>query len=388
MSLLRYFIIDSLTFAGSITPNSDDQQRITKIYLLLILQFALYYIGSILLFYFIIESWILSAFAAVLFTFIYFSISMVLLSGFRLSNYLQKGLKKNTNKTVLISCSAIDVSEVTYDFTKDKNKLISAVLLRVFFIIVFGFFIFIGLVLGISLYTKPNLDEEHRIEILNNYKIKNGKVTQIKVDLLSNKLELMNAKRRVLEINYKEAIENVKLAKDETHRMIFATDTAHYHKALIDWDFIHQNDLNTIPQSIHDLQADYDTGYKKLDFTTAHKKFGIYRIKEFRNNNAFWFWLFFLISASLFILPYYFRFKMVLTNTPLDLALEEKIISKIKKDYRSFHHELNSFHKKYGVEFIEEPILYEEAPFHKKNKDDGEIVALKNQMNTFLNNEL
>jgi hypothetical protein len=388
MSLLRYFLIDSLTYDGIIAPNIEDLKRIKYIYWLLILQLGVYYIGSVLLFYFIIENWFFSTLIAVLFTFIYFSISMVLLSGLRLSSYIKVGLKKNENKSVLIGTTAIDVNEVVYDYSKNKNEIIPAVILRAFFIVVFGFFIFIGLILGISLYTKPNLDETHSAEIIRDYKEKNEKETQYKINLLSKKLEQYNIKRTTFKNDYKASIDRVKYAKDETHRMIFANDTAYFHKALLDWDFIHHNEMITIPVTLQNLQADYDNGYKKLELITAHKKFGIYRVNEFKKNNAFSFWILFIIVAALFLLPYYIRFKMILTNSPLDIALEEKIVSKIKKDYRLNQEELQNYHLMYDVEETTNDIIYEEAPFIKRKNDDGEIIALKNQMNVFLNNEI
>jgi hypothetical protein len=388
MSLLRYFIINSLTYDGAISPNAGDLKRIKNIYLLSSLQLVSFYFGSILLLYFIVENWIESAIIAILLSFIYSSIAMVLFSGLRLSNYILKKQKNNTYKSVVIGSSIIEANEISYDDKNNNKEFLTAVIIRTLFIISFGFFTFIGVVLGISLYTKPNLDETHSSEIVQDYIKKNKNETQYKINLLSEKREQYNAKRTKLETNYKAVSDSVKYAKDETHRMIFANDTAYFHKALSDWDFIHQNEINTIPIAIQDLQADYDNGYKKIEFITAHKKFGIYRINDFSKNNAFSFWSLFIAIATLFILPYYIRFKMILTNSPLDIALEEEIVAKIKKDYRLNQEEMQSEHLKYGIDETKNEIIYEKAPFTKIKNDDGKIIALKNEMNKFLNNEI
>ena len=277
---------------------------------------------------------------------------------------------------------------MVYDYSKNKNELIPAVILRAFFIVVFGFFIFIGLILGISLYTKPNLDEIHSAEIIQDYKTKNEKATQQKIHFLNKKLIQYNDRRVVIAKSYQASIDSIKFAKDEIHRIIFANDTAYFHKALLDFDFIHQNEIQSIPNLITKLQLELDNGLKKIVLVTENKKFGIYRINEFRNNSAFAFWFLFIVVAALFLLPYCIRFKMILTNSNLDIVLEEKIISKIKKEYRLNQEELKSYHLKYGIKESNNNIIFEEAPFVKIKNDDGEIIALKNQMNIFLNNEI
>jgi hypothetical protein len=229
----------------------------------------------------------------------------------------------------------------------------------------------------------------HSTEIVQEYKLKNEKKTLQKINVLSKKLNQYKEKRIALENNYNASIDSVKFAKDETHRLIFSNDTAYYHKALLDFDFIYQNEMDKLPHSISNLQQEFATGLKKIVLTTGHKKFGIYRINEFRKNNTLMFWVLLIVVASLFLMPYYIRFKMILRKSSLDIALEEKIISKIKKEYRLNQEELHNYFTKFGVpESENEMVYYEDAPFIKSNNDNGELIALKNQMNIFLNNEI
>jgi hypothetical protein len=313
---------------------------------------------------------------------------MVLFSGLRMSGYIKKNLKKHTNKSVLIGNSTLDVSEVGYDEETNKNGLIAALILRIIFIIVFGFFIFIGLLLGISLYTQPNLDEVRGAQIIQNFETKTGKEIQLKINLLLQTTAIYNAKRSALEYNYTASIDSLKFAKNETHKMILAHDTAYFHKALIDWDFLYLHKANEIPISINKLQIDFSNELKKIKFLTEYKKFGTYRISEFKENKAIVFWTLFLLVSILFVAPYAIRYVMILKKAPLDIALEHKMVATINNDYREHHYKMLLAYKKYEVESLEIKLLYDDAPFRKRKSDEGEIVALKNQMNVFLSNEI
>jgi len=388
MSLLRYFLVDSLTNGGQIVPTAEDARRINLIYATMVLQLSVCYLGSALLFYFIIQNWFWSAMLAVLFTFVYYSISLVLFSGLRMSSYLTKTSQKHTQKSVIIGKSNLEVNEVSYEQTKSKKGLISALILRLFFIVVFGFFIFSGLVLGISLYNKPSLDVERGLQIIHNFETKNGAVIKSKSKFLALKLSTLVSKRAELEKKYLDAVNKVKLANDETHKILFTHDIDYFNNAISDWDFLHQHELYEIPLMIKKLQKNFEKDVTRLKFITEHKKFGVYRINEFKQNNGFAFFSLFFAISLLFILPFGFRFNMIRKKSNLDIALEEKIVNSIKNDYRNHHQEMLYYYKKFGAGNIALDTIYDEAPIKKKKYDDGQIVAVKNQMNVFLNHQL
>jgi len=388
MSIFRYFIVDSLTNGGQIVPTGEDAKRINLIYTIMVLQLLICYVGSVLLFYFVIQNWFWSALMAVLFTFVYYSISLVLFSGLRMSSYLTKTLKKHTQKSVIIGKSDLEVSEVSYEQTKSKKGLISALILRLFFIVVFGFFIFSGLVLGISLYSKPNLDEKRSLQIVHNFEITNGAVMKSKSKFLALKLSTLISKRAELEKKYLAAVNEIKLAKDETHKILFTHDTAYFNNAISDWDFLHQHELYEIPLMLKKLQTNFEKDVTKLKFITEHKKFGVYRINEFKQNNGFTFFSLFFTISLLFIAPYGLRFNMIRKKSNLDIALEEKIVDSIKSDYRNHLQEILHYYKKFGAGNIALDTIYDEVPIKKKKYDDGQVVAVKKQMNIFLNHQL
>ena len=117
--------MDSLTFGGKILPNANDISLVHRILTWLKIQLAVFVFGAIILFYFISISWVAGIIIGILFTFIYVSITLILLSGFRKSSYLKKKQKRLTNEKIMLGTTQIEVENKQYEDLPKKSKLIA-----------------------------------------------------------------------------------------------------------------------------------------------------------------------------------------------------------------------------------------------------------------------
>jgi hypothetical protein len=224
--------------------------------------------------------------------------------------------------------------------------------------------------------------------MIQDYKNTFGKESANEIENLKKKLTELINKRTSLNNSYLANVDSVRIAKDEIHRMVYTNHMNYFQKAIADFDQLYQIEIQLLPSKIAMIEHELANGIERITLVTQNRKFALFRINEFRKNNTFLFLIALLVVASLFLLPYVIRFKMIFTNSTLDKALEQKIISKIKRDFRNFEDELNVYHKKYEVVFSTPKIIFEDESLVKKTHDNGEIVAVKNQLNKFLNNEV
>ena len=79
---------------------------------------------------------------------------------------------------------------------------------------------------------------------------------------------------------------------------------------------------------------------------------------------------------------------MVLSESDLDIKLEHATVDFIKAEYKKSTKEINQIIKGFNNSKIELMNLNDESPFKDVSSMKSEKVALKNQMDTFLKNEL
>ncbi|MHA8067568.1 hypothetical protein V7S76_12920 [Aquirufa sp. ROCK2-A2] len=385
MKLLRYLIVDSLTFGGKILPNVNDLAKVEKILLWLEIQFTVFFCSAIILFYFISFSWIMGFITGALFTFIYISITLILLSGFRRLSYLKRENKVLTNSQIIIGKTKIDVSEVTYDSVPKKSQLITSIILRITYIIGFSFTIFCGLTLGLSMLFYPNLEEIHGQEIIHNYEKAYPSLYGDQIDDLRNQLNLLRSDRLQIEKNKIELLTKIEKAPDEFHKSFLQVDLTIIEKQIMDWDLLHNHELNNIPNRINELDAEYKVGLGKLQLSVQYSKYGIYRIQHFLKNLIFLSLIMIGLLVFTFIYPFYLRYQMVLTESDLDIKLENKTIDFIKEEFIKSNQEIKKIIDSYGYSLGQ---INSNDPFLPIAKLKSEKVALKNQLDTFLTNEL
>ncbi len=385
MKLLRYLVVDSLTFGGKILPSVNDLAKVEKILLWLKIQFAVFTIGAVILFYFISFSWVAGVITGALFTFVYISITLILLSGFRMSSYLKKEKKVLANKQIIIGKTKLEVEDVTYESVPEKSQLIPSIILRVIYIVVFAFTIFCGLTLGLSMLFYPDLEEQHGQEIVQNYEKAYPSLYGNQIKSLSNQLAKLQAERSSIELKQKNVEAEIAAAADDFHKSFLLVDLSLVKKQLLDWDLMHHQELINLPAKISALEKEYTTGLDKLKLSIQYSKYGIYRIQHFLHK--LWFLAILMIGGLiyLFIYPFYLRYRMVLSESDLDIKLEGKTVDFIKAEYANSNQEI----KKLMAEYKYDANVVESGdPFMPAAKFKSEKVALKNQLDTFLTNEL
>jgi len=380
--------VDSLTFGGKILPNVNDMSVVDRILIWIKIQLAIFVLGSIILFYFISFSWIAGILTGILFTFIYVSITLILLSGFRKSSYFKNKQKRLFNEKIIVGITQIEVENKQYVDLPEKSQLIASIILRIIYIIAFAFSIFCGLALGLSMLFYPKLEELHGEEIILNYEKSYPQLYGRQIDAYKEQiLKLKN--ERISIVSKLDAIQNeVNLANDSFHKDFYLVDKSILTKQLLDWELLHQQELANLPVKIEALKSEYQSGLTKLTLSIKYSKFGIYRIQHLLNHQAVMALILISCLIFLFIYPFYLRYKMVLSESDLDNKLELVTVDFIKYEYEKSTKEIYQILKGFDIRKIEGLNIAGETPFKGVTLMKPEKVALKNQMDTFLKNEL
>ena len=202
---------------------------------------------------------------------------------------------------------------------------------------------------------------------------------------MSVQLTKLESERNAIELKKKKIEAEIRQAADEFHQDFLQVDLNMVDKQILDWDLLHHQELINLPAKINALEKEYSTGLEKLKLSVQYSKYGIYRIQHFIHKLSF---LAVMLIASLiflFIYPFYLRYQMVLFESDLDIKLEGKTVDFIKSEYSNSNQEI----KKLLAEFNSAEIPVENTdPFLPVVKFKSEKVALKNQLDTFLTNEL
>lgn len=385
MKLLRYLVVDSLTFGGKILPSVSDLAVVEKILLWLKIQFAVFALGSVILFYFISFSWIASIITGALFTFVYISITLILLSGFRKSSYLKKEKKVLANTQLVLGTTKLEVEDVSYESVPEKSQLIPSLILRFIYIVVFAFTVFCGLTLGLSMLFYPDLEEMHGQEIVHNYEKSYPALYGNQIKSLSNQLSKLQSDRSAIVKKQQDVTLEVEQAEDEFHKSFLLVDLTILNKQLLDWDLLHHQELINLPTKIKMLDDEFNTGLDKLRLSIQYNKYGIYRIQHFLKKLMIIAILLIGGLIFLFIYPFYLRYKMVLLESDLDIKLENNTVDFIKKEYVNANNEIKKLMDGYNYSDYK---VDNSDPFMPAANLKAEKVALKNQLDTFLTNEL
>ncbi len=133
------------------------------------------------------------------------------------------------------------------------------------------------------------------------------------------------------------------------------------------------------------LETEYNLGLEKLKLSIQHSKYGIYRIQHFLKKHLFLAVLMIGCLIFLFIYPFYLRYRMVLTESDLDIKLEAKTVDFIKAEYEKSNTEIKKILASYKYS---SSIVERIDPFIPTANLKSEKVALKNQLDTFLTNEI
>jgi len=385
LKLLRYLVVDSLTFGGKILPSVSDLAVVEKILLWLKIQFAVFALGSVILFYFISFSWIAGIITGALFTFVYISITLILLSGFRKSSYLKKEKKVLANTQLVLGTTKLEVEDVSYESVPEKSQLIPSLILRFIYIVVFAFTVFCGLTLGLSMLFYPDLEEMHGQEIVHNYEKSYPALYGNQIKSLSNQLSKLQSDRSAIVKKQQDVTLEVEQAQDAFHKSFLQVDLTILNKKLLDWDLLHHQELINLPAKIKALDDEYNSGLDKLRLTIQYNKYGIYRIQHFLKKLMIIAILLICGLIFLFIYPFYLRYKMVLSESDLDIKLEINTVDFIKKEYVNASNEIKKLMDEYNYSDYK---VDSADPFMPTAKLKSEKVALKNQLDTFLKNEL
>lgn len=385
--MLKYLVCKSLTQNDAISVSVENQKRIKSIYSFLVLQLLICLIGATFLFYFVLENWFFSFLASFIFTFIYLSISLILYSGLRKSSYIKIIKKSFVNNTVLIGTTNIDAHKTVYDTKVNKTQLFYSLILRLFFIGIFSFFIFIGLALGFSILRYKNLDNQYRSALIQAFTFKREQIFK------RNSLRIDNSIRKIVndsilvESKLSTAINLLHKSDNQLKMNIALADSQYYSDKLYEWHSIYDTKLQNLRNSLNQLKSDYSISIFNYEKSLAFKKFPIYRITQFRQSHFLLFLLFSGCVLIIFVYPYYIRYKMVIGNSQLDIDLEHSIVNQINTEQTNTNLAINSYIEKYQIDnkySIKEPSksTFEHIPY-----DDGEQVAIKNQLDIFIKNE-
>jgi hypothetical protein len=231
----------------------------------------------------------------------------------------------------------------------------------------------------------PNLDEIHGQEIIHNYEKAYPSLYGDQIDAFRNQLNLLRSDRLQIEKNKIELLTKIESAQDEFHKSFLQVDLKIIEKQLMDWDLLHNHELNNIPNRINALDAEYKVGLSKLQLSVQYSKYGIYRIQHFLKNLIILSFILIGLIVFTFIYPFYLRYQMVLTESDLDIKLENKTMDFIKEEFIKSNQEINKIIDSYGYSLGQ---LNSNDPFLPIAKLKSEKVALKNQLDTFLTNEL
>ena len=378
-------MVDSLTFGGKILPSVSDLAVVEKILLWLKIQFAVFALGSVILFYFISFSWIAGIITGALFTFVYISITLILLSGFRKSSYLKKEKKVLANTQLVLGTTKLEVEDVSYESVPEKSQLIPSLILRFIYIVVFAFTVFCGLTLGLSMLFYPDLEEMHGQEIVHNYEKSYPALYGNQIKSLSNQLSKLQSDRSAIVKKQQDVTLEVEQAEDEFHKSFLLVDLTILNKQLLDWDLLHHQELINLPTKIKMLDDEFNTGLDKLRLSIQYNKYGIYRIQHFLKKLMVIAILLIGGLIFLFIYPFYLRYKMVLSESDLDIKLEYNTVDFIKKEYVNANNEIKKLMDEYNYSDYK---VDSSDPFMPTANLKAEKVALKNQLDTFLTNEL
>ena len=386
--MLKYLIFNSLTQNGSISIAVEDQKRLNTIYSFLILQLFVCVVGSTFLFYFVLENWIFSFLSSFIFTFIYLSISLILHSGLRKSNYIKVLKKSLVNNKILVGSTQIDANKTVYDTKVNKSQLFYSLFLRLFFIGIFSFFIFIGLALGFSIFRYNNLDNDYRTKLVSAFSIQREQIFKKNSILTQNSINKLVKDSLLLASKFESAVNQLHLSDNQLKVNIALADSQYYAYKLDEWHGIFDTKLQNLRNSLDQIHEEYSTSIDTYEKSIAFKKFPIYRITQFRQNHGFLFVLFLGSILFIFIYPYFIRYKMVVGNSKLDIDLENTIVNQINREQLKTNNAINAYIQQYQIDnkyLIAEPAksIFDHLPI-----DDGEQVALKNQLNIFIKNEL
>lgn len=378
-------MVDSLTFGGKILPSVSDLAVVEKILLWLKIQFAVFALGAVILFYFISFSWIAGIITGALFTFVYISITLILLSGFRKSSYLKKEKKVLAYTQLVLGTTKLEVEDVSYESVPEKSQLIPSLILRFIYIVVFAFTVFCGLTLGLSMLFYPDLEEMHGQEIVHNYEKSYPALYGNQIKSLSNQLSKLQSDRSAIVKKQQDVTLEVEQAEDEFHKSFLLVDLTILNKKLLDWDLLHHQELINLPAKIKVLDDEFNTGLDKLRLSIQYNKYGIYRIQHFLKKLMVIAILLIGGLIFLFIYPFYLRYKMVLSESDLDIKLEYNTVDFIKKEYVNANNEIKKLMDVYNYSDYK---VDSSDPFMPTANLKAEKVALKNQLDTFLTNEL
>jgi len=386
--MLKYLIFNSLTQNGSISIAVKDQKRLNTIYSFLILQLFVCVVGSTFLFYFVLENWIFSFLSSFIFTFIYLSISLILHSGLRKSNYIKVLKKSLINNKILVGSTQIDANKTVYDSKINKSQLFYSLFLRLFFIGIFSFFIFIGLALGFSIFRYKNLDNDYRTTLVRAFTVQREQIFKKNSIQIEKSINKIIQDSLLLTSKYENAINQLHLTDNKLKANIAITDSLYYANKLEEWHGIFDTKIQNLRNSLIQVREEYSTSIDAYEKSIAYKKFPIYRITQFRHNHGILFILFLGCILFVFIYPYFIRYKMVVGNSQLDIDLENAIVNQINRDQLKTNNAINSYIQQYQIDnkyLIAEPA---KSTFDHSPIDEGEQVALKNQLNIFIKNEL
>lgn len=386
--MLKYLIFNSLTQNGSISITVEDQKRLNSIYSFLIIQLFVCGIGATFLFYFVLENWIFSFFSSFIFTFIYLSISLILHSGLRKSSYIKVLKKSFINNKILVGSTQIDANKTVYDTKVNKSQLFYSLFLRLFFIGIFSFFIFIGLALGFSIFRYKNLDNDYRTKLVSAFSIQREQIFKKNSILTQNSINKLVKDSLLLASKFESAVNQLHLSDNQLKVNIALADSQYYAYKLDEWHGIFDTKLQNLRNSLDQIHEEYSTSIDTYEKSIAFKKFPIYRITQFRQNHGLLFVLFLVCILFIFIYPYFIRYKMVVGNSKLDIDLENTIVNQINREQLKTNNAINAYIQQYQIDnkyLIAEPA---KSTFDHLPIDDGEQVALKNQLNIFIKNEL
>jgi hypothetical protein len=234
----------------------------------------------------------------------------------------------------------------------------------------------------------PKLEELHGEEIILNYEKSYPQLYGRQIDAYKKQiLKLKNERTSI--VSKLDAIQNeVNLANDSFHKDFYLVDKSILTKQLLDWELLHQQELANLPVKIEALNSEYQSGLIKLTLSIKYSKFGIYRIQHLLNHQAVMALILISCLIFLFIYPFYLRYKMVLSESDLDNKLELATVDFIKYEYEKSTKEIYQILKGFNITKIEGLNIAGETPFKGVTLMKPEKVALKNQMDTFLKNEL
>jgi hypothetical protein len=260
--------------------------------------------------------------------------------------------------------------------------------LRLFFIGIFSFFIFIGLALGFSIFRYKNLDNDYRTTLVRAFTVQREQIFMKNSLLIEKSINKIVQDSLLLSSKYESTINQLHLSDNKLKANIAITDSQYYANKLEEWHGIFDTKIQNLRNSLIQVREEYSISIDTYEKSIAYKKFPIYRITQFRQNHGLLFVLFLGCILFVFIYPYFIRYKMVVGNSQLDIDLENAIVNQINREQLKTNNAINAYIHQYQINnkyLIAEPAksIFDHSPI-----DEGEQVALKNQLNIFIKNEL